>query len=357
MILLKEYEYPDTNMSITCSCLYENYLAFFSKENGLSIKDISSNRFLYNKPYDFKFVANDIQFNGQYLVYRNHEIIHIESYDSKNSKFGNYLQSIEIPFQKSFCENYLPNYTAMSLYENILCYSIDFQYRVEFSVYDLNKQSFIDFFTVVKNSDSFLTFQTSTVQVHGDLIFYSIGYNKCYLYNYRTKKRIHVFETKDYIMESYLGEGFIGFQTEESNIEIWDLKTRTQKLNLNVKNLFFFHLWKHYVFVLSKSKSQFEIFNLDANNDNFEMNINLDIMRMQDNFFLSFPEPFLGHNNRILFFLTQYNGKQVIKTFTIENEKKFFQVLEKFDVKKVLGTFEENIDVKRLILEYLSFPI
>jgi hypothetical protein len=359
MLLLQEYKYPNRNKTRTFSCLYKNYLAFFTKEDGLCIKDISSNRLLYNRPYDFQFIANEIQLNEKFLIYRNHEIIHIHRYDSVDSNFGNSLQSIEIPFQKCFCENYLPYYTAMSLYENILCYSIDFQYRVEFSIYDLDKQSVIQSFTVGKNSDSFLTFETSTIQLQGDFIFYSIGYNKCYLYNYRTKKKIHTFETEDDIIESYLGEGFIGFRTqEEPNIEIWDLKTRTKKQNLNIKNPFFFHLWKHYIIVLPRNKSQFEILNLHARNDNVTINLDLSLNdKTQDDYMLSFRRPFLADENRILFFLKQNNGKEITKTFTIENDGTFFQYLEKYDAKKVLGTFDENIDVKLLIMEYLSFQI
>lgn len=358
MLLLSEYKHPNTNISRTSLCLYKDYLASFSKEDGLFINSISSNTLLYRKPYDSKFMVNEIQLNETFLIYRNHQIIHIHRHDSIDSNFGNRLHSIEIPFQKCFCENYLPYYTAMSLHENILCYSIDFQYRVEFSIYDLDKQCVIQSFSVVKNSDSFLTFETSTIQLQGDFVFYSIGYNKCYLYNYRTKKKIHTFEAEDDIVHSYLGDGFIGFRTVEPNIEIWDLKTRTKKQNLNIKNPLLFHLWKHYVIVLPKNKNQFEIFNLHAKNDNFKINLDLSLNdKIQDSYMLSSPKPFLADDNRILFFLKGNNGKEIIKTFTIENEGKFFQFLEKYDVKKVLGTVDEHVDVKLLILEYLSFPI
>lgn len=346
MIVLPQKTLPVQEIqNKTAAVLFEDYFAYFSKEHGISVLNHQTKATLFQKKYHHCYNIFKIQLNETYLIYSTRNTITVHR---SFPNFDSVLETIKIPFSKAFCENYTPYISDISLNGHFLAFCIDYQYRTEFVIHDLKEQTIFWSFTKIRSKE--LLFERTTLCLQKDSLIFSLGDNECWLYNYQHQKKLKTFHIDQDIVEIFANSNFIAVQFEDDSVNVYDKNTFFTKDEpclslLNVASFLFFH--QDVCCCVKKAETVVNLYMLSFDEEiQIPKALSIQTKTPQNALFL------FGHDDFIGTFSKDKDDDPYLETFFILKPKKSLCLLEKMDNQKILGFYDENIDVKYHIFSF-----
>lgn len=330
------------------SSLFENFIAYSSKEEGLVIRDVETNQIYYQQVAPKSTSFQHVELTKNYLIYLHDQKIHVHRYDSKTKQFETNIETISIPFQSAFCENVSPYISNLSVHDNHLAYCIDFQYRVSFKIINLETMTEIYKFEIQKIAQfdfHYDVMERPFVRIYRDQVLCSTGTSICYLYDIKKKRKIRVYDFKNDIIQLFFNNEIIGAITEidKNCFQIIHINRQDDVASIITKNIDsisdFYSIFMFKDCIVYKDKNcQLKCLHVKNNK---EILLVRDLKETK-NTVISF------YNDTLLLF-----DKESMMIFDILKKKDVILPLFKGSIQNVFGTVHENIDMKRYIFEYL----
>lgn len=340
----------------------ENFVAYSSKEEGLIVKHLEKGTVIFQKQRNG---YSNISLTNNYLVYQKNNQIHVHGRHGSDILLS--VSTISIPFQSSFCQNYSPWISDLSVFEDYLAYCIDFQNKVEVKVYHLKNKKEILYSTLEKyahNDFQFDYMESPLIKIYKNKLLCTTGGAVAYFYedlfskHKWSKQKYQEFNLHGDILKLFLEEESLGFVTESENYE-YEIEFIHHDLSQN-------HSMSSYV---SRHSISFfpEFLNsiIKYENNFFFSNKNITERKqeetriykivLQKNF--TKLESHIVNNNIRFMSLNNSSlttiGKNNISLFTILKKTDILLPLFKGSIENKFGKIHENIDMKRYIFEFL----
>lgn len=331
------------------SSLFENFIAYSSKQEGLVIRDVETNQIYYQKTALKSTLFQHVELTENYLIYLHDQKIHVHHYHSNTKQFDTKIETISIPFQSAFCENVSPYISNLSVHNNHLVYCIDFQYRVSFKIMNLETLTEIYNFEIQKIARfdfHYDVMEKPLVKIYGEQVLCSTGTSLCYLYDIKNKRKIRMYDFKNDIIQLFFDNDLISAITEMEN-------GCFHIIHINLQNDFVYSITKNIDFtsnissifmfkdlIIYKDKN-YQLKCIYTKNDKESLLVSN--LKETTNTFISF----YNHDTMVVF------DRESIMIFDIVKKKDVILPLFKGSIENVFGKAHENIDMKQYISEFL----